>query len=701
MSAAGVGVGRPHPRLEGREKVTGTARYAVEHPAEGLVYAWAVQTNVAKGRIVRVHDDAALAEPGVLAVLTYANAPRLAAPEQRELFLLQRPDVYYRGQIVALVVAETLETAREAALLVRIDYDTEPHSTLLTGELPGLYQPPKVNPSFPTDTCVGDFDARYASAEVRVDQRYETPAYHNNPMEPHAATAHWRDGRLLLHDSSQGTTLVRDVMAQLFDVSPAAVRVTAEHVGGGFGSKGTPRCTPVLAALAARHVGRPVRLALTRQQVFGPVGYRSPILQRVRLGADADGRLVAICHDAISQSSTIMEFTEQTAVLTRVMYAAPHRRTTHRLARLDVPTPSWMRAPGECPGSFALESAMDELAVACGVDPVELRIRNDTDTHPEDGLRFTSRNLVACLREGARRFGWADRDPVPGARRRGRWLWGTGTAGAAYPARTPAASASAEARPDGTYHVRINATDIGTGARTALWQVATEALGVPGERVEISIGDSDLPPAYVAGGSTGTAGWSWAVAKACRALGQELRDRYGGNVPTAGLTVRVDTGEEVNGLPSYSRYAFGAHFAQVRVNVDTGEVRVPRMLGVFATGRVVNPATARSQFIGGMTMGISMALHEEGVLDPRFGDWVNRDLATYHVTGCADVEEIEAYSVEEDDTEVNPLGIKGLGEIGIVGAAAAVANAVHHATGVRVRSLPIRLEKLLDALPTG
>lgn len=701
MSAPSTVIGQPHPRLEGRAKVTGTARYAVEHPADGLTYGWVVQASVAKGQILRVDASAALAEPGVLAVLCHDNAPRLPPVESQELLLLQRPRVHYRGEIVALVVAETLEAAREGAHLVRIDYDTEPHSSVLTERHPTLYKPEKVNPAFPTDTCLGDFDAAYEAAEVRLDQTYRTPAYHNNPMEPHAATAYWQDGRLLVHDSSQGSTDVRAALGRLFELPVESVRVTAEHVGGGFGSKGTPRCTPVLAAMAAQHVGRPVRLALTRQQLFGPIGYRTPIIQRIRLGADFDGRLAAICHDAISQSSTTTEFAEQTAVLTRALYAAPHRRTTHRLARLDVPTPSWMRAPGECPGSFALESAMDELAVACGIDPVELRIRNDTQVDPEEGVPFTSRNLVACLRDGARRFGWADRDPTPGTRRQGRWLVGTGVAGAIYPARTLGASARASARPDGTYQVGINATDIGTGARTALWQVAAEALGVPGDRVRISIGVSDLPPAYVAGGSTGTAGWGLAVDRACRSLCDQLRDRYAGAVPPDGLTVTVDTTVEVSTLPRLARYAFGAHFAQARVDVDSGEIRVGRLLGVFATGRVVNPVTARSQLIGGMMMGLSMALHEEGLLDHRFGDWVNRDLATYHVTACADVERIEAYWVEEDDEQVNPLGIKGLGEIGIVGSAAAVANAVHHATGVRCRTLPIQLDKLLDRLPTG
>ncbi|GAB3185058.1 xanthine dehydrogenase molybdenum binding subunit apoprotein [Micromonospora palomenae] len=696
MTATSTGaVGREHPRLEGRDKVTGAARYAVEYPAEAVTYGWAVPAAATRGRISRIDPAPALAVPGVLDVLHHGNAPRLTPDVDPELFLLQEPTVHYRGQFVAVVVAESIEAAREGAGLVRIDYDTVAHSTVLSEHHPGLYRPDKVNPSYPTDTASGDFDAGYSAAEVQLDATYRTPAHHNNPMEPHATTARWQDGRLLVQDSTQGSSPVQATLAQLFGLPREAVRVVAEHVGGGFGSKGYPKAAVVLAALAARQVDRPVRLALTRQQLFGPIGYRTPTIQRVRLGADAEGRIAAICHDAISQTSTLTEFAEQTAVYTRSMYAAPHRRTTHRLVRLDVPTPFWMRAPGECPGAYALESAMDELAIACGVDPVELRIRNDPAVDPDSGQPFSSRNLVACLREGAHRFGWAGRDPTPRARRDGRWLIGTGVAGASYPARGLAAAAAVTAAPDGSFEVRINATDIGTGARTALWLVAADALAVPPERVRIRIGDSDLPPAGVAGGSMGTASWSWAVIRACETLRERLRDTPGGTLPPDGLTAEVSTADEVRAQRPLARYAYGAHFAEVRVDTDTGEVRVGRLLGVFAAGRIVNPTTARSQLIGGMTMGLSMALHEEGVLDERYGDWVNHDLATYHVTGCADVERIEAYWVAEEDAELNPAGVKGIGEIGIVGSAAAIANAVHHATGVRVRDLPIRLEKLL------
>ncbi|MEV4211461.1 xanthine dehydrogenase family protein molybdopterin-binding subunit [Micromonospora sp. NPDC049662] len=685
-------IGQAHPRLEGREKVTGAARYAVEYPVDGVAYGWVVPATVVRGRITRIDTTEALASPGVLAVVHHGNAPRLATMVEPDLWLLQDPAVHYRGQYVAVVVALSLEAAREGARLVRVEYDTGPHSTVLTDDHPGLYKPDEVNPHYPTDTAEGDFDAGYAAAPVRVDATYRTPAYHNNPMEPHATTAQWTGGRLLVHDSNQGASSVRATLSELFDLPRESVRVIAEHVGGGFGSKGYAKAAVVLTALAARHVDRPVKLALTRQQIFGPIGYRTPTIQRVRLAADTDGRLTAISHDAISQTSMIREFAEQTAVYTRSMYAAPHRRTTHRLTRLDVPTPFWMRAPGECPGAYALESAMDELAVAVGIDPVELRVRNDPEVDPDQGKPFTSRNLVACLREGARRFGWADRNPTPRSRREGRFLVGSGMAGSAYPTRSRPSSARVTARPDGGFLVQINATDIGTGARTALWLVAADALGVPPERIEIRIGDSDLPTAPLAGGSMGTSSWSWAVIRACAALRAKVPD---GRPPDAEVTAEADTTDEIGEQAALPRYAYGAQFVEVRVDTTTGEIRLNRMLGVFAAGRIVNPTTARSQLIGGMTMGLSMALHEGGLLDERYGDWVNHDLATYHITACPDVESIEAYWVDEHDDELNLAGVKGIGEIGIVGAAAAVANAVYHATGVRIRDLPIQLDKLV------
>jgi xanthine dehydrogenase YagR molybdenum-binding subunit len=428
--------------------------------------------------------------------------------------------------------------------------------------------------------------------------------------------------------------------------------------------------------------------------MFAVAGYRSPTIQRIRLGTDHDGRLSAVAHDVVEQTATISEFAKPTVVATRIMYAAPNRRTTLRLARLDVPASSWLRGLGEGAGIFALESAMDELAIACGLDPIELRISNEPAVDPETGHPFSSRGLVACLREGAQRFGWAQRDPKPRARRDGSWLIGTGVAASTFSVYQFPATAVAGVDRAGNYQVRIDATDIGTGAWTALTQIAADALEVPLERVQLEIGDSSLPRAIGAEGSSGTASWGWAIFNAAIALRTRLHEEYGGTVPAGGLEASgaFDANPEAR---QFSMHAFGAQFAEVRVSATTGEVRVPRLLGVFAAGRVINPKTARSQLLGGMAMGLSMALHEQAILDPRSGDYVNHDLAGYRIATNADVGAIDATWIDEDDPHVNPMGSKGVGEIGIVGTAAAIANAVYHATGIRVRDLPITLDKLL------
>jgi xanthine dehydrogenase YagR molybdenum-binding subunit len=427
------------------------------------------------------------------------------------------------------------------------------------------------------------------------------------------------------------------------------------------------------------------------------VGHRTPSIQRVRLGANRDGRLTAISHDVVEQSSRIKEFAEQTAVATRHMYAAPNRRTTHRLVRLDVPTPAWMRAPGECPGMFALESAMDELATELDLDPIELRVRNEPPVDPESGASFSTRNLVACLREGAARFGWQGRDPRPRTRRGGGFLVGTGVAASIYPARAAPSHARIEVDEHSRYTVKIAAVDIGTGARTALLLAAAQVLDVAAADIDLRIGDTDYGEAMIAGGSMGTASWTWAIAEAAQALRSQI-DQHRGVVPEAGLHAEADTAESIDAMPDASRFAFGAQFAEARVDVDTGEVGVPRLLGVFAAGHIVSPTTARSQLIGGMTMGLSMALFEESHIEPAFGDFTRADLASYHVATCADVGDIDVSWIDEDAPGLGPLGAKGVGEIGIVGTAAAVANAVHHATGVRIRDLPIRLDQLIGAM---
>ncbi|MEU0739855.1 xanthine dehydrogenase family protein molybdopterin-binding subunit [Streptomyces sp. NPDC006134] len=696
-AAAPPSVGTARTRVEGRDKVTGAARYAAEIPFTGLAHGWLVLSTVARGRIRAVDADPVLGMPGVLAVLHHGNAPRLTTDYVGLLGIpdptaavFQHDRIPHAGWPVALVVAETPEQAREAADTLAVHYDEEPHDIAFAAGRPDAYP---ADGHMPAVTEKGDVEARLAASAVVVDAEYTTPEEHHNPMEPHAATARWDGGRLEVVDSNQGTTWVQSELANLFALDPSAVRVRSEHVGGGFGSKGI-RAHQVAAAMAASVLRRPVRVVLTRRQMFSLAGHRSPTVQRVRLGADADGRLRALEHRALSRTSTVYEFVEPSAGPARVMYDADAHRTANELVRLDVPSPTWMRAPGEAPGSFALESALDELAEKCGLDPIELRLRNEPERGPVSGLPFAGRNLAACFREGARRFGWAERDPRPGVRRDGRWLLGTGTAAASFPAGAGPSTAALTAEPDGTFTVRIAAADIGTGARTALTLVAADALETVPERVRVHIGDSAFGPAWIAGGSMGTRSWSWAVTQAAR----ELRERLAltGEIPPEGITVRSDTTEAIGALAQKERHSFGAQFAEVAVDVTTGEVRVRRMLGIFAAGRIVNPLTARNQLIGGMTWGISMALHEEAVRDRATGGPYGADLAGYHVAAHADVPRIEADWVEDGDPE-DPVGIKGVGEVGIVGAAAAVANAVWHATGVRHRHLPIRPDRVLAA----
>ncbi|MFD3925120.1 xanthine dehydrogenase family protein molybdopterin-binding subunit [Streptomyces sp. NPDC058614] len=691
-------VGTAHTRVEGRAKVTGAARYAGEIPYAELAHGWLVLSTVARGRIRSVEDTSVLGMPGVLTVLHHANAPRLdgnymspfGTPDP-VLQLFQHDRVPFVGWPVALVVAETPEQAREAAEALVVQYEAEPHDAAFFAGRPGMYTPQDA------ETAKGDLESELAASAVVVDAEYTTPEEHHSPMEPHAAMARWDNGRLDVVDSNQGSGFVAGELANLFSLDPDSVRVRSEHVGGGFGSKAT-RPHSVLAVMAATVLHRPVRVVLTRRQMFSLVGYRSPTAQRVRLGADTDGRLRAFDHQAESLTSTVHEFVERSANYGHAMYDADAHHTVNRVVRLDVPTPSWMRAPGEAPGSFAVESALDELAEKSGIDPIALRVRNEPALGPVSGLPFSSRNVLACYWEGARRFGWADRDPRPGIRREGRWLLGTGMAASAFPTLSAPSTAAVTAEADGTFTVRITAADIGTGARTALTQIAADALEMEPERVRVRIADSDFGPAMIAGGSMGTRSWAWAINVAASELRGQLA--LGGSIPPEGITARSDTSEAVRALTQKERNAFGAQFAEVAVDVTSGEVRVRRLLGIFAAGRIVNPLTARGQFVGGMVWGLSMALHEEAIRDQASGGHVGADLAGYHFAAHADIPPIEADWVDDPDPD-DPVGIKGIGEIGVVGTAAAIANAVWHATGVRHRNLPIRPDRVLTATAGG
>lgn len=673
-------VGTDPVRLEGADKVRGRVLYAYEAPVEDPLFLFPVQAEIARGRVTSIDTAAAEKVDGVQLVLTPDNAPPLADTSDLELAVLHEERIGFRGQYVGAVVAESPEAAREAAGLVEVGYDVEDHDAGFRADHPARQE----SDNSGDDVEDGDVEAALRDAEVVHQATYRTPMEHNNPMEPHTTVARWDGEMLTVWMSTQGVHPARKALAPVLGLEPEQVRIVSPHVGGGFGSKGVPHADLVLTALAAlASPGRAVKHAVTRPQMFALTGYRAPTEQRIRLGARADGTLTALAFEAVAMSSRTKDFPEEATRPAKVMYAAPARLITQRVVPLDVPVPSWMRAPGDAPGMVGLEIAMDELAEACGLDPIELRVRNEPEVHPVDGRPFNRRRLVDCLREGAERFGWAGRDPAPRSRREGDWLVGTGLSASTYPANRQAGSRARVTFTGDGYEVEIGAADLGTGTWTALTQVAADALEVPLAQVEVRIGDTDLPRATVAGGSTGLASWGAAVVEAAR----EFRRQHG-QAPAHDATAEGAAGRNPS-AKELALHSFGAQFAQVRVNEATGEIRLDRLLGVFSAGRIVNPRTARSQLIGGMTMGVGMALHEVSVLDPRFGHVVNHDLAEYHVPVNADIPEIEVSWLDETDPAAGALGARGIGEIGIVGTAAAIANAAHHATGVRVRDLPV------------
>jgi xanthine dehydrogenase YagR molybdenum-binding subunit len=712
-------LGKPLDRVDGRLKVTGGARYAYEMQQNAL-YGFVVEASIGKGTIKSIDTHAAERAPGVVLVLTYRNAPEQGTGDHHEAHpVLTGPKVTRYGEPVAFVVAESFEQARAAAYLVDVKYDRSAGKYALRNNLNRARVPqPKGAPG--ADSSVGDFAGAFASAPVQLDVTYTTPLQSHAMMEPHATLAMWEGDKLTLHTANQMLNQGQQAVATTLKIPVENVRLISPFIGGGFGGKLWVNADAILAAIASRQLKRPVKTALTRQQVFHVTTHRSDTIQRLRLGTDRDGRIVAIGHDVFSGNLPSEQTYEGAALQTRTLYAGPNRLTRHRLAPLDVPVASSMRAPGEAVGLMALECAMDELAEKLNLDPIELRVRNEPSEDPEKHIPYSSRHLIACMREGARRFGWDKRNAKPGQVRDGRWLVGIGMAAATRGNPLRLSKANVRLDSDGTATVKMAMTDIGTGTYTILTQIAAEMLGLPTERVRVELGDTNFPEAAGSGGSFGAGSSGSALFEACNSLREKLARMAGmdpetarfanGSVASGERSVRltdlVGAGLEADGeirpgrtAKDFSQQSYGAHFAEIGVDEDTGEVRVRRMLGVFTAGRVLNAKTARSQAIGGMVFGVGAALHEEMTLDPRFGYYVNHDLAEYHVPVHADIPAIEAIFLAELDDKSNPLKSKGIGELGICGAAASIANAVYNACGARIRGYPITLDKILSKLP--
>ena len=732
-------IGAPLDRVDGPLKVCGQAHYTGDLSLPRMAHAVLVTSTIASGRVAGIDAAAAERAPGVVAVITHANAMRLPQdgqaavqpPTGRVLSLLQDDHVAYANQPIAVVVAETFAQATGAAALVRVTYERAPAKLDFDAERPNEYPPDKVNDA-PPDTHRGDLEAGLQAAAHRVDAAFTTPFQHHNPMEPHATLASWDGERLSVEDSTQYVAGVRKTLAKTFGISPELVHVRSAFVGGAFGGKGSAWSHVILAAMAARQVGRPVRLVLQRPQMFGPVGGRPCTAQALRAGADADGHLTALEHRSTSSTSTIEDWVESSAVVTRMLYASQAVATAHRLVKLNVGTPTFQRAPGESTGMFALESTIDELAIAAGIDPVEFRLRNDAQRDEQKNAPYSSKALSECYRAGAERIGWSRRSATPGTLRDGHWLVGLGCASATRPAKRSPCAARVRITADGRALVSSSTAELGTGTYTVMAQVAADALGLPVARVRFELGDTRLPEAPISAGSMTMESVGSAIDAACAKARRQLvalaiadaasplhgvaaddvvvedgwlRERAGAGrrdnvaelLSRQGGAPVVADGDSKPGPEDkqFSMNSFGAVFAEVHVDRDLGRVRVARIVGRFGAGRIINAKTAHSQLLGGVVWGLGMALTEESVLDPRSGRWVNANLAEYHVMVNADIRDIDLAFVDEVDPHVNSLGAKGLGEVSMTGVTGAVANAIFNATGKRIRDLPITLDKLL------
>ena len=730
-------IGQAISRLDGPQKVTGSAPFAAEFSFDGMTFAALAYSTIAKGRIAAIDSAEAERAPGVVLVMTHLNAPRLKDPplfmsaakaaSGDSLPIMQDDTVSWNGQPVALVLAETQEQADHAKSLIRFTYQEQPASTVFDiakqDTKPGAFQ------GQPLHDEIGDADAALAAAPHRVDQVYSTPRHNHNAIELHAATLAWQGDELAIHDCVQGVSHCAWSMARVFGLKEEQVHVTSPFVGGGFGGK-TLWQHQVLAAAASRLAGRPVRIMLSREGVYRVVGGRAPTEQRVALGAQADGRLESLIHTGFVAMTSHNQLPEPFILPTRAAYASRTLKLDVQVAEIDMVANTFMRAPGESVGTFGLECAMDELAVELGIDPIELRIRNEPDKDPVLGTPFSSRNIVQAYRAGAERFGWSGRSMTPGTRRDGEWLVGMGCATATYPYyRMPGGAARITLDKDGHAHLEVAGHEMGMGTSTTQTIIAAERLGLPMSKVTFSYGDSRLPGTVLAGGSQQTAAIGAAVATAANALVKALLEHCGGESPLAGLDadevrcrdgglVKADdptrferyasilararrdhiTVEESAPMPlelqHWSMHSYGAMFCEVRVNAITGEPRIARFLGSFDCGRIINAKTARSQFRGGIIMGLGLALMEETQFDERNGRIMNPSLADYHVPVHLDVPEIDVIWTDIPDPHT-PMGARGVGEIGITGTGAAVANAIFNATGKRVRTLPITLDKLL------
>ncbi|MFK4487989.1 xanthine dehydrogenase family protein molybdopterin-binding subunit [Bradyrhizobium sp. USDA 336] len=698
-------IGQPLPRVDGRAKVTGSARYAADFNQPGQAYAVIVSATIGLGRLTGVDSAAVEKMPGVLAVLSHLNAPRLAYGPHKSyidpatgerLHVLQDDLVRFHGQPVALVVAATIAQAERAAAALRVTYKAERPIVDSAGPearpiVPEAGKQPDAR--LPADTTRGSADKALADAPVKVDETYDIARENHNPMEPHATIASWNGDRLTLWSKSQFVVNEQAEIAAIFGLSPEKVTVICPFIGGAFGTSLRTWPHVTLAAMAARHVGRPVKLVLTRKQMFFTTGHRPRTVQRIALGATADGKLISVVHEGTGETSRYEEFMEALTSVTTFLYSSPNVRTRYRLVPLDTGTPNHMRGPGEASGVFALECAMDELAYRLRLDPIDLRRRNEPEIDEGENKPFSSRSLMKCYDLGAERFGWSRRTPEPRSMRDGRLLIGMGVASASYPAFHAPATARARLLRDGTAEVEIAASDMGPGTYTSMTQVAAETLGLPVEKVRFSLGRSDYPPAPSHGGSWTMASVGSAIRAACIAVREQAaKDRNDRPIEATASSQR-----DPEAAARFSMHSFGAVFVEVAVDPDVGTIRVRRAVGAYGIGRVVNPRLARSQCTGGMVGGIGMALMERTVLDARDGRPVNAHMADYLMPVNLDIPQVEAHFVEESDPHVNELGVKGLGEIALVGIAPAIANAVFHATGKRVRTLPIRIEDVLTA----